>query len=1065
MKDVMQSDPLIRMTDWMDWPKPFPKPTNPYLIGVIEGEGIGPEIIKASLSMIPVIEQCTSLRFDIRYGGEIGNTALKKYGTPLTSEVIDFCSTVFAEKGAVFCGPGGGRFVYDLRQHFAIYCKMVPIQPMQVLSQVGPIKPNLSQCLDILVIRENLGGLYQGECQLETINGKQRAIHTFSYNEQQIDNLLIIAIRAAQSRQKKLCVVTKPGGASSVSALWKARAELLSNNQGIELNFLEVDNAAYQIVAHAAHFDVIAAPNLFGDVIADVGALLLGARGLSYSANYGHEGIAVYQTGHGAAYDLMGKNQANPLGQLFSFAMMLHESFGLTCIAEHLRASIQIILERGWRTADIMESGCQEVTTSKMATLIAEQLRLRLMRNVSGNLIQSVNVVQDTISKKTERLAFLLIDMQNDFLDRLPDDSVKVDLIKKSVQLVAFCRKRNIPIIHIHTNSGPDGKDAMPHWQEKKYHACIENTKGILAHSLLLPESDDPIIYKRGFNPFHHPDLHQILQFHGVDCVLIAGLYLHACVRSTATEAYERGYQVWVASDAVGSTEPLHAELSRVWLSQRVARFYTIQEITQKLGGNVLIQNQSPTLILPVANILNQWLIQTDLYDAIVNQNPSNQQQTLSIIPVAGADKVSEAARVADSAWKRWRQTELLDRVAFLEQWELVMRSMYPSLLQLLMEEIGKPRFDAEEELNRTFDHFQYTISSIKAGCYDIHPQLCYPSVGCCALITPWNNPIAIPVSKLAPALLFGNTVVWKPSPLVPQLSMLIMNTLIKAGLPQGVVGLLFGNQETVRQLILKPEIKAVTITGSVQTGRRISDLCHLLEKPIQAELGGNNACIILADADLETAIHDLTLAAFSFSGQRCTAIRRFIVEEAIVVQFKQLMTASIKTLRLGNPFDSQTKIGPVVNESHLLRIRQAIDNALLEGATLLCGGKMPHEFCQGCWWEPTLLADVLEYFKIVQEETFGPVAVIQTAKNIEDAVRLANNVPHGLLAGILTNDQDALTYFKSHIEAGILKISSKPLAIQPELPFGGWKASRQGPPEHGQWDQLFYSRVQTIYE
>ena len=580
-----------------------------------------------------------------------------------------------------------------------------------------------------------------------------------------------------------------------------------------------------------------------------------------------------------------------------------------------------------------------------------------------------------------------------------------------------------------------------------------------------MPEIQDHIIYKRFFNPFHLPDLHKILQSHQVDCVLIAGIYLHACVRSTAIEAYERGYQVWIASDAVGSTEPLHAELSRIWLSQRVARFYTIQEIIHKLGGSVPGQNRITESVLPAANILNQWLIQTDLHDAIINHNPVNQQQTLSIVPVADTDKITEAARAGDIAWKNWRQTELSDRVAFIERWEAVLRNEYSQLLQFLIEEIGKPYFDAQEELNRTFAHFQYTISSIKEINHFTHQQLRFPSVGCCAVITPWNNPIAIPISKIAPALLFGNTVVWKPSPLVPRSSMLIMDTLIKAGLPQGVVSVLFGNQETVRQLIVKPEIKAVTITGSVQTGRRISDLCHLLEKPIQAELGGNNACIILADADLESVVHDLTLAAFSFSGQRCTAIRRFIVEESVVDVFKQLITASIKALRLGDPFDRHTEVGPVVNASHLLRIKQAIDNALSQGATLVCGGKKPLELSQGCWWEPTLLADVSEHFKIVCEETFGPVAVIQTAKNIEDAVRLANNVPHGLLAAILTNNQDALAYFKAHIEAGILKITSKPLAIQPELPFGGWKASRQGPPEHGSWDQLFYTRVQTIYE
>ena len=292
----------------------------------------------------------------------------------------------------------------------------------------------------------------------------------------------------------------------------------------------------------------------------------------------------------------------------------------------------------------------------------------------------------------------------------MAEDSVKEDLIKKSKQLVALCRGQDIPIIHIHTNTGLDGQKAMPHWQEQHYRACIENTQGILAHSSLKPEPQDKIIYKHFFNAFQHTDLGQILEYLQVKSVLIAGLYMHACIRTTAIEAYERGFQVWIASDAVGSTEPLHAELSRIWLAQRIARFYTLQELTQKLGGNFSPPPLSTKALIPVANIFNDWLDPLDLHDALVNRNPVNQEQILSIVPLAGTAQISEAARVGDNAWASWRHTTLSDRVEFLKRWENALSKVSSQLLHLLIEEIGKPYFDAQEEIKRAFAHLDYTL-------------------------------------------------------------------------------------------------------------------------------------------------------------------------------------------------------------------------------------------------------------------------------------------------------------------------------------------------------------------
>lgn len=343
-------------------------------LAVLPGEGIGPEIIASCQPILDAIERFTAYRFDVEYGGKIGKAAIQDSGIALTEEVSAFCRRSFARGAPLFCGPGGDRFVYQLRNKFDIYCKFVPLLPMPALIDTGPMRESAVSDIDILLIRENVGGVYQGAWHIEQTDLGRRAHHSFHYDERQVRRILSLAVAAAEHRRGQLCVVHKPGGTPAISELWVDLAEQCVAGSGVELRFLEVDTASYLMLAEGASFDVVVTPNMFGDVLADAAALLLGSRGMSYSYNVNDSGIAVYQTSHGAAYDLAGTQLANPLGQVQTLAALLHESYGLFALADSLLAACNEVLAAGWRTEDIMAQGCRRLSTAEMGEAVADEL-------------------------------------------------------------------------------------------------------------------------------------------------------------------------------------------------------------------------------------------------------------------------------------------------------------------------------------------------------------------------------------------------------------------------------------------------------------------------------------------------------------------------------------------------------------------------------------------------------------------------------------------------------------------------------------------------------------------
>ena len=363
---------ILRQTipGWSD----SPQDKLEYTRGVFPGEGIGPEVIGVSLQLLEAVARGTPINFKVRIGGKIGLPAQRETGHVLTPEVLAFCESIFAQGGVILCGPAGGRFVYELRSRFDLFCKITPLLPLPALRDTGVVKADALEDVDILMVRENSGGIYLGQWKEKADADGLTASHSFEYREDQVERILRVAIGLANMRRRRLTLVLKPDGIPSISRLWINVLNDLVDGSSLSFEVLQVDHAAFQLIQTARTFDVVVSPNLFGDILADCGGLLLGSRGMCFSGNFGKNGMAVYQTGHGAAYDLAGKDEANPIGQILSLAMLLRMSFGLEELAGRIETALNKTLSEGWRTPDILAPDCKIVGTRELGSRIVQAI-------------------------------------------------------------------------------------------------------------------------------------------------------------------------------------------------------------------------------------------------------------------------------------------------------------------------------------------------------------------------------------------------------------------------------------------------------------------------------------------------------------------------------------------------------------------------------------------------------------------------------------------------------------------------------------------------------------------
>jgi 3-isopropylmalate dehydrogenase len=344
------------------------------VVGVLNGEGVGPQLTNLCVDLLGALSERFGHSFDIRFGGPIGLEAMRAGGDVLSEEVRAFCAEIFASGGAILAGPGGGRFVYDMRRWFNLYLKLNPLERYPELEGDTPVRWRSQVPVDVVVVRENLGGLYQGRSEMHEEEAGPRVEHSFGYAENDVARLVDAAARLAAKRRGHLTVVAKDAGLPDLTRLWFTCAHRSARRYGIELRTLDIDYAVYAFMSAPEEFDVVAVPNCFGDILADLGGVICGSRGLTFGGSYSETGAAVYQTNHGSAYDLAGTDTANPVGQILSLAMMLRESYGLHRESDAVVDAVRQTWREGWRTADLMAPGRRLTGTADFADRVIEGL-------------------------------------------------------------------------------------------------------------------------------------------------------------------------------------------------------------------------------------------------------------------------------------------------------------------------------------------------------------------------------------------------------------------------------------------------------------------------------------------------------------------------------------------------------------------------------------------------------------------------------------------------------------------------------------------------------------------
>jgi 3-isopropylmalate dehydrogenase len=384
-----------------NYANPFDFPQAPVVpaqrIAVVPGEGIGPSLVDQAISILNAASEASTMPVVVEFAPE--RVWSKSRELRAHDEFGQFYQACFAKQIPVLHGPAGGRFVHELRAAFALDIKLTPVAPHPAIADASLLRPERVGGADVLLVRDNSGGLYQGHFGWR--DGRSVAFQEASYRRSQVHNVVSAALRLASVRSKRLTVVTKPGGLPTISALWHEIAvDLTRSDRALhdtELSFMEIDNACFQLGSAPRQFDVMVSPNMFGDVLGDTAAITLGSRGMSYSANFSAQGAAVYQTGHGAAHDLAGRDIANPLGQILSLCWMLRTSLRRDDLASKIEQAIAQVLAEGFRTADIAGPTSMVVSTSELGARIVSTLRESSGANSTSELTKPDEITKPNV--------------------------------------------------------------------------------------------------------------------------------------------------------------------------------------------------------------------------------------------------------------------------------------------------------------------------------------------------------------------------------------------------------------------------------------------------------------------------------------------------------------------------------------------------------------------------------------------------------------------------------------------------------------------------------------------
>ena len=457
------------------------------------------------------------------------------------------------------------------------------------------------------------------------------------------------------------------------------------------------------------------------------------------------------------------------------------------------------------------------------------------------------------------------------------------------------------------------------------------------------------------------------------------------------------------------------------------------------------------------------------------SRNPAHRSDVVGVFPRSGAADVDAAVQAAKRAFPEWRATPWPHRAEIILRAATLLEERKEELARLMTREMGKVLTEARGDVQEAIDMGKFiagegrraygeTVPSELRSKWAMTMRQPFGVVGC---ITPWNFPIAIPSWKIFPAIMAGNTVVLKPAEDTPLCALRFVEVLHDAGLPAGVVNIVFGYGEDAGDAVVRhADVAAMYFTGSVATGRIVSEICGRMLKKCSLELGGKNAIVVLGDADLETAVDGALWGAFGTSGQRCTASSRLIVERPVVDEFTHRLVDRASKLRLGYGLDDGVDVGPIINETQLRRVHSYTEIGRDEGATLALGGEIATGagLDDGWFYRPTVFTDVRPGMRIAQEEIFGPTTAIIPVESLDTALEAANSTHYGLSLSVYTNDLRKAFRAIHDLHAGIVYVNAPTIGAEIQLPFGGTRDTGNGHREAGGHVLDEFSEWKSIY-
>lgn len=475
-----------------------------------------------------------------------------------------------------------------------------------------------------------------------------------------------------------------------------------------------------------------------------------------------------------------------------------------------------------------------------------------------------------------------------------------------------------------------------------------------------------------------------------------------------------------------------------------------------------------------LANYIDGRWVAPEGCGLIENRNPADARELLGTSPDSSREVVKQAIAAAERAFAIWRRVPAPQRGKIVAKAAQLMAERREVIAQALTKEEGKTLAESRGEVDRAVGCMEFaagegvrlvgrTIPSVGTTAFNYTVR---EPLGVVGLITPWNFPVSIPAWKIAPALVAGNTVVFKPSPLTPITAKMVVDCFIDAGAPAGVVNLVFGATDVGLELTENPGVKAVSFTGSTHVGKAVYQQTAAHTGRCLMEMGGKNPFVVLADADLALAAKQAVLGAFGSTGQRCTATSRIIVEAGVRAEFERLLVEEVGKVVVGDGMKADTTMGPCIDENRRQEVLRFIETAKAQGGKVLTGGGKADagDLAHGHFLQPTVITGITRDMKLFREEAFGPLLAVTEAKDFDQALELANDCDFGLSSSIFTTDLNKAMRFTRESEAGMVHVNVNTTYSEPHMPFGGYKDSGFGGREAG-WEAVeFFTEWKTVY-